>query len=128
MRAAPKKKAPETAATASRAHSVVIAKPTTNHSAPDRSGNSPTEKETAAADIGQAFFECRKPGGYLLRAQFEKQGTTTFLDVRVWSEHPDGLRPTKKGATIPLGRVRELGEALCRVNLPGASEEPESDS
>ena len=121
-----KKMGPEAAATAPRAPNVALGKPTLVHSALDRCGTSPRSKESENPPIGQPFFECRKAGGYFLRAQFETFGTTTYLDIRQWVDRGEGLVRTGKGATIPLGRVRELGEALSRVSLPDSSSESES--
>ncbi len=112
------KMAPEAAATAPRARNVASRKPTLEHSAPDRCVTTPQRHESENSATGQPIFECRKPGGYVLRAQFETYGRSTFLDIRQWSEDGDCLVPTRKGATIPLERVRELGEALSRVTLP----------
>ena len=119
-----KEKASEAAATAPKARDVTPEKLTLVHSAPDRCGTSPRSKESENPPIGQPFFECRKAGGFVLRAQFETYGTTTYLDIRQWVDRGEGLVRTGKGATIPLGRVRELGEALSGVSLP----EPLSES
>lgn len=115
---AQKKVASEAAATAPKARNVARVKPTLVHSAPDWCGTTPREKESENPLVGQAFFECRKPGGYVFRAQFETYGTTTYLDLRQWVDRGDGLVRTGKGATIPLSRVKGLGEALSTVNLP----------
>ena len=117
---AQKKVASEAAATAPKACHVAHRKPTLVHSAPDRCGTTPRAKESENPPIGQPFFECSKPGGYILRAQFETYGKTTYLDLRQWVDRGEGLVRTGKGATIPLSRVRELGEALSHVNLPVA--------
>ena len=115
---AQKKVASEAAVTAPKACNVAPVKPTLVHSAPDWRRTTPRAKESENPSVGQAFFECCKPGGYILRAQFETYGTTTYLDIRQWVDRGEGLVRTGKGATIPLSRVRELGEALSNVNLP----------
>ena len=118
---AQKKVASEAAATAPKACNVVPSKPTLVHSAPDRWGTTPRAKESENPSVGQAFFECSKSGGLVLRAQFETYGETTFLDIRQWVDRGEGLIRTNKGATVPLSRVRELGQALSSVGIPGES-------
>ena len=107
---------------------VACGKPTLVHSAPDRCVATPRGKESENPSIGQPFFECRKPGGFVVRAQFQTYRATTYLDIRQWSALGDQDAPTHKGATIPLARVRELGEALCRVNLPTSPEDAQKRS
>ena len=113
---------PEAAATAPKPLNVAPVKPTLVHSAPDRWETTPRTKESENPPIGQPFFECSKPGGYILRAQFETFRGTMYLDIRQWAERGGDPTRTGKGATIPLERVRELGEALCGVTLPNAAE------
>jgi hypothetical protein len=125
---AQQKVASEAAVTAPKARDVAPVKPTLVHSAPDRWGTTPRAKKSENPPIGEPFFECSKPGGYILRAQFETCGKTTYLDLRHWVERGDGLVRTRKGATIPLSRVRELGEALSSVNLPAAASDAQSAS
>lgn len=115
------KKSSEAAATAPKPLNVALGKPTLVHSAPDRCGTTPSAKESENPSLGQPFFECRKAGGYILRAQFETFMGSTYLDIRQWAERGGEATRTGKGATIPLERVRELGEALCGVTLPNAS-------
>ena len=117
---AQKKMASEATAIAPKARNVAPVKPTLVHSATHWCGTTPRQKESENPVVGQAFFECRKPGGYVLRAQFETYGSTTYLDLRQWVDRGEGLVRTGKGATIPLNRVRELGEALRTVDLPEA--------
>ena len=112
------KMASEAGATAPKARNVAPVKPTLVHSAPDPLGTTPRQKESESQVLGQPFFECRKAGGYILRAQFETFKGTTYLDIRQWAERGGDPTRTGKGATIPLERVRELGEALSRVRLP----------
>ena len=115
------KKGSEAAATAPKPMNVALGKPTLVHSAPQLCVTSPWPEESENSSIGQPFFECRKGGGYILRAQFETFKGTTYLDIRQWAERGSEPTRTNKGATIPLERVRELGEALCGVTLPDPS-------
>lgn len=119
---ASKKMGSEAAATASKPLVVVLQKPTLVHSASAPGLASPPGQESESASIGEPFFECRKAGGCVLRAQFEAFKGTTYLDIRQWTERGAEFARTGKGATIPLDRVRELGEALCRVALPNSPE------
>jgi hypothetical protein len=116
------KKGPEAAATAPKPMNAALRKPTLVHSAPSRCVTTPRPEESENLPLGQPFFECRKAGGYILRAQFETFKGTTYLDIRQWAERGGDPTRTGKGATIPLERVRELGEALCGVILPDPSE------
>ena len=118
---ASKEKGSEAAATASKPMIAALGKPTLVHSAPIQSVATPPAEESENSLLNQAFFECRKAGGYTVRAQFETFGGTTYLDIRQWSGSGMEAIRTRKGATIPLERVRELGEALCRAHLPDGS-------
>ena len=123
-----KKMGSEAAPTASKPQFVASRKPTLVHSAPDRWVATPRHEESENQLLARPFFECRKPGGYCVRAQFEAFEGTTYLDIRVWTGSGSEAARTRKGATIPLERVRELGESLCRVALPEASEGAENAS
>ena len=105
------KMAPEVAATASRALDVVSGKPTLVHSAPDRCAATPSCDKSTVVGLAEPFFECRKAGGYVMRVQFDRFERTTYLDVRWWVDQGGELQRTKKGVTIPLERVQEVGEA-----------------
>ena len=124
-----KKMGLETAATASKPLNVAPVKPTLVHSAPDRCETTPQPKESEnLSQLGVTFFECRKAGGNILRVQFEEFKGTTYLDIRQWTERGQESIRTGKGATIPIERVRELGEALCRVTLPEAAGDSQAAS
>ena len=114
-------KALEAAGTAPKAKYQAPEKLTLVHNAPDRHA-----KDISA--IGLPVFECVKPGGVVLRVQFETFGKTTYLDIRQWSDWGKGLSRTSKGATVPLEHVRQLGEALCRLALPEPPQSPDEAS
>jgi len=115
---ASKEKGSEAAATASKPMIVACGKSTPLHSAPNRCVATPGSEESETGALGPPVFECRKPKGYSVRAQFQSFKGCAFLDIRVWAGTGVDAIPTPKGATIPLERVRELGEALCGVALP----------
>ena len=118
---APKKKGSEAAATASKPQNVALRKPTLVHSAPNWCVATPSAEESENRVAERPVFECRKARGQTVQVQFTTFKESTFLDVRVWAGTGADAVPTRQGATIPLERVRELGEALCRTNLPHGS-------
>ena len=107
----------EAAPTASKPEFVAFGEPTIVHSAAETCFASLITKESEKAPI----FECRKPRGETLRVQVATYRGSTFLDIRTYAGTGSDARPTPKGVTIPLDRVRELGDALCRVDLPNVS-------
>ena len=91
-------------------------------------GNSPTlaapvPPATPASSGGSsaapvAFFSWEKSGREVFVAQISELNGRYFLNLRIWTQTHEGLKPTRKGATLPLAGVRPLGEALCALDLP----------
>jgi hypothetical protein len=116
------KRASEAAATAPKARDVASRKPTLS-SNPSRGWG--------AIEDGQPdhFFRWPKRGGEWVIAQISAFGGKLFLDIRHWVPDSLGeLKPTKKGATLPLESIEELAEALSSVTRPDASAGPEHGS
>lgn len=112
----------ETVAAASKPWNVASGKPTNPHTASSGRGKPPTNDNPD----GEPFFEWPKRRGEVVRAQISVLNGTKFLNIRVWVPNAAGeLEPTRKGATLPLESIGELGAALCRVDLLMRSEQPQ---
>jgi hypothetical protein len=77
---------------------------------------------------GQVLFERRKRNGAVVRVEIANYKGRPFLNIREWAERGGELLPTRKGVTVPLDAMRDLGKALLAASAekdssgrPGAS-------
>ena len=117
MRAPHIEKDLRTAATVQRPKLVALGKPTPLHNA-----NVVHMKRSSAHDYRdeageqQVLFEHIKSGNRRLVAKFAEYKGHPYLDIREWVAGADMLTPTKKGISVPLGVMRQLGEALVTAS------------
>lgn len=64
----------------------------------------------------RVIFECAKRGGATIRFTIAEYQGSRFLDIREWVESNGCLIATRKGATVPLGELAGVGEALTRAS------------
>lgn len=108
---------PAAAGTANGARVVSVEGNSATVSAPASPATPPSSGKSSA--VGDAFFTWEKSGREVFVAQISEFKGQKFLNLRIWTQTHEGLKPTGKGATLPLGGVRALGEALRTVDLPG---------
>ncbi len=60
---------------------------------------------------GVVLFE-QSHRGEVWRLEVSDHDARVFLNWRKWWWQDDTLKPTRQGVTIPLGRMRELYEAI----------------
>ena len=77
---------------------------------------------------GRVLFERRKRNGAIVRVEMDSYKGHPFLNIREWAERGGKLLPTRKGITVPLDAMRDLGKALLVASAeddssgrPGAS-------
>ena len=107
---------PAAAGTANGARVVSLAGNRATLSAPVPPATPPFLGDSSA--VADAFFSWEKSGREVFVGQISEFRGRKFLNLRIWSQTHLGLKPTHKGATLPMGAARALGEALCALDLP----------
>lgn len=77
---------------------------------------------------GPVLFAHAKRGGAMVRVTIAEYSGVRFLDFREWVDREGELLATRKGATMPLSAMRELGEALIAASRLSDSSGPPSGS
>lgn len=70
---------------------------------------------------GAVIYERAKRGGMTVRATIAEFQGSRFLDIREWAEQAGQPLATRKGVTMPLDAMRELGEALIAASASNDS-------
>lgn len=63
--------------------------------------------------MAEVIKDIQKDNGDTIRVELSEYEGHKFLQIRIWFTNDDGeLKPTKKGVSIPLNKIKDISEAL----------------
>jgi hypothetical protein len=77
---------------------------------------------------GRPLFEHHKRNGAIVRVEMDNYKGRPFLNIREWAERGGELLPTRKGVTVPLYVMRDLGRALLAASADLDAKDPAGTS